>query len=372
MSELDMTTVEGAAPKAVQTSEEGAAHLCESDTVRTIEIITEEILFYKQQAGVAILEIGHRLIEAKAKLEHGDWLPWLEEKVEFSSRTAQRFMKLAEGYEKSDTVTLLGTRKALALLALPESEREEFAAQPHVVDGELKTAEEMSSEEFERLVRERDAALKEVQELRVDLEDQKQGFDADVERLQAEVNAARQDRDKMAEDVKFLNERVSGLTDEVAQREQELKELRDKPVDVAVQEADPAELEKAKAEAAAAAEQKMAAEVKKAEQALAKAKEEKAKAEEESKLLQARLDTANAKLKTFADEVERARKEAQLAGDKDLSAFTAYFEQAQETTNKMIGILQRMDYDGRKETADKLRKAMNALAEKLAANGTGE
>ena len=335
-----------------------------------IAVITSEILFYKQQAGCAIIEIGRLLIQAKEQLKHGEWLPWLRDKVDFSERLAQTFMQCAKEYgENPQMVAGLGVSKALALLALPVSEREDFVAEKHEVNGEEKTVAEMTNAELKKAIRERDAALKEVQELRVDLEDQKQGFDADVERMQAEIDAAQQARDKMAEDVKFLNERVSGLTDEVAQREQELKELRDKPVEVAVQEADPAELEKARKEAAAAAEQKMAAEIKKAEQALTKAKEEKAKAEEESELLQARLDTANAKLKTFADEVERARKEAQLAGDKELSAFTAYFEQAQETTNKMIGILQRMDYDGRKETADKLRKAMNALAEKLAANG---
>ena len=58
---------------------------------RPIEVITAEIWLYKQQAGAAILEIGRRLNEAKAQLSHGEWLPWLEEKVEFSEVTAQRF-----------------------------------------------------------------------------------------------------------------------------------------------------------------------------------------------------------------------------------------------------------------------------------------
>lgn len=56
---------------------------------RTIETITSEILELKKQAGKALLGIGQRLIEAKETLPHGEWLPWLTERVEFSERTAQ-------------------------------------------------------------------------------------------------------------------------------------------------------------------------------------------------------------------------------------------------------------------------------------------
>ena len=101
---------------------------------RDIDIITEEINFYKQQAGMAILEIGKRLAEAKSQLSHGEWLPWLEEKVEFSERSAQQYIRLWKEYGKSATVADLGVRKALVLLALPESEREEFAAENHAAD----------------------------------------------------------------------------------------------------------------------------------------------------------------------------------------------------------------------------------------------
>lgn len=101
---------------------------------RDIDVITEEINFYKQQAGMAILEIGKRLVEAKAQLSHGEWLPWLEKKVEFSERSAQQYIRLWKEYGKSATVADLGVRKALVLLALPENERDSFAGEAHVVD----------------------------------------------------------------------------------------------------------------------------------------------------------------------------------------------------------------------------------------------
>ena len=73
-------------------------------TVRDIETITGEILSLKQTAGDAILGIGQRLIEAKELLPHGEWLPWLNEKVEFSERAAQNFMRLAREWSNPQTL----------------------------------------------------------------------------------------------------------------------------------------------------------------------------------------------------------------------------------------------------------------------------
>ena len=52
-----------------------------SDGSKDIETITGEILGLKEKAGTAILDIGRRLIDAKALLPHGEWLPWLTERV---------------------------------------------------------------------------------------------------------------------------------------------------------------------------------------------------------------------------------------------------------------------------------------------------
>lgn len=52
-------------------------------------------------------EVGNALLEAKAIVKHGEWLPFLTD-IGIQERTAQRYMTLAGSDLKSDTVSLLG------------------------------------------------------------------------------------------------------------------------------------------------------------------------------------------------------------------------------------------------------------------------
>ena len=151
--------------------------------VRDIEVITCEILAAKRAGGEAILTIGKCLIEAKAQLPHGEWLRWLTERVEFSESTAQRFMRLAREWSNPSALTDLGATKALQLLALPETERDVFLDETHLVDGEEKTVIDMTSRELERAIKDRNAAL------------------LQAEQAKADRAAAEQARVKMAEDM---------------------------------------------------------------------------------------------------------------------------------------------------------------------------
>lgn len=93
---------------------------------RPLEVIETEINFYKNQTATGIIEIGKRLIEAKSQLPHGEWGKWLEEKVEFKERTAQRFMQAANEYSNPSTLTHLSQSKIFALLGLPQDQRQDF------------------------------------------------------------------------------------------------------------------------------------------------------------------------------------------------------------------------------------------------------
>ena len=167
---------------------------------RDIEAITTEIIQLKQDAGNAILGIGQRLIEAKAILPRGEWLPWLEERVEFSERSAQNFMRLAREWSNPQALADLGASKALTLLALPPEERETFMAESHLVGGEEKTVVDMTSRELERVIKERDAARQEVEAARADAqtaEESRAKMEADMKAL-TEIHRAAQEGETQA------------------------------------------------------------------------------------------------------------------------------------------------------------------------------
>lgn len=71
---------------------------------------------------------GDLLIDAKKQCKHGQWLPWLKANVRFTDRTARRYMELASRWDelgaKTDTVSDLSYRDAIALLSGPSAEDE--------------------------------------------------------------------------------------------------------------------------------------------------------------------------------------------------------------------------------------------------------
>lgn len=122
---------------------------------RPLETIENEINFYKQQTAIEIIEIGKRLIEAKQQLLHGMWGKWLEEKVEFSTRTAQKFMKCSDEYSNTNTPSYLGADKLFKLLDIPTDERDEFITTPHEVNGQTKIVDDMTTRELQKVINEK-------------------------------------------------------------------------------------------------------------------------------------------------------------------------------------------------------------------------
>ena len=296
---------------------------------RDIEAITNDILEAKRRGGEAILTIGRCLTEAKQSLPHGEWLPWLNERVELSERTAQKFMKLAREWSNPNTLADLGASKALMLLALPDSERERFAEDYNVID--------MSARQMEQAIRER----KEAQEA--------------AARAEAEAKTAEEARAKMEEDMKLLNARLSGAQEDreqaaqaAARLEAELEELKARPVEVAVETVvDQEAVEKARAEAVAEMRAK-----------LNKAREAKEAAEARRKNAEEALEQTRLQL----EEQARAEKKAALGEDKDLAQFELLFDQTKETVNRMHGILLKVQSRD-EDAAGRLSKALTALAE---------
>lgn len=317
------------------------------ETERGIETITEEIIFYKNVGGQAVIEIGRRLTEAKAQLKHGEWLPWLREKVEFSETSAQNFMRIAREYGNTHLVGDLGASKALVLLALPASERENFASEKHLVNGEEKSVSEMSKRELEEAIRQRKLAELERDKMQRELDEQRKANEeaaAEMQKAQEAAEAAR----AAVEDAKSISLAAQERT---AELERELKELREKPVDVAVQTVD------------ASAEQIAAAVAKKAEEP----KEAEAQRDEARKAVEnaeAGKKAAEEQVAALRAELEKARKSAAAMDNKALAEFGVLFRQAQETVNRMTELAGELDEENRPKVYRALGALRNMIAEK--------
>ena len=133
---------------------------------RTPDVIAAEIRALTSTMLTSVIEIGRRFAEAKAMLPHGQFGPWLESSTGYSQRTANNYMRLFEEYGdsqgslfgasvNSQAFANLPYSKALALLAVPAEEREEFA---EVVD-----AEGLSLRELQEKLRERDQQIADTQ-----------------------------------------------------------------------------------------------------------------------------------------------------------------------------------------------------------------
>ena len=203
MSVMDISKVEGA---PVQDAE--------IVTERTPEIVAAEIRQIADQTRKMVLnssiEIGKRLCEAKEMVPHGEWAAWLEKNVDFSQSSANNFMKIYTEYgdiqgelwgasAKSQTFGNLSYSQAVALLAVPAEEREEFVKENHV--------EDMSTRELQAAIKERDEALamaekaeKKEKKMQKDLDFANKKLELEKERHDTLMKAAEKNKeDQLAE-----------------------------------------------------------------------------------------------------------------------------------------------------------------------------
>ncbi len=323
----------------------------EIQTQRTPDIIGAEIRGLTQQAKTMTLwfgiEIGRRLTEAKEMLEHGQWLAYLKEQTEFSQPSASRLMRLYDEYGAKQTslfgaelnystLNNLSISNALRLLAVPEDEREEFAAEHDV--------EHMSARELDELIKQRDEA-------------EQRAARAEEQVQQAADGAAKADEQyqKAKQELHLLREKLGNAEAQKAAAEKELSELRDRPVEVAV-EVD----EKAVEEAITAARAKNDAEW---AEKMAKVKNELSEAGLKAEKLKAKIKKAEEKAAASAAELEKLKK-SQTLSDPNTAVFKQIFEQVQEDFNKLHGSLLKVRASD-PDTAEKLTAAVRALVDKM-------
>ena len=195
MSVVDISKVTTEESKITQFANGQNNAIVDTDLVeRTPEIVAAEIRQIADQTRKMVLnssiEIGKRLCEAKEMVPHGEWRNWLEKEVNFRQSTANNLMRIYTEYgdiqgelwgasAKSQTFGILTYSQAVALLAVPSEEREEFV--------EKNAVENMSTRELQEAIKARDEALAAKEAAEKEMEDAIKARDSAREELSEAV-----------------------------------------------------------------------------------------------------------------------------------------------------------------------------------------
>lgn len=130
-------------------------------TTSSLAQLAQEINGHHQQCEQALQtglqharQAGLLLVQAKAQIPHGGWLPWVQANCDMTERSAQRYMMIANRWDeltaKTTRVSHLTYREGLRLLAEPAGEPEAKPVLPlpplragerYVLCGELEGSE---------------------------------------------------------------------------------------------------------------------------------------------------------------------------------------------------------------------------------------
>lgn len=223
---------------AIQKAAAAPAPTIQTAAPRPLVEIEADIRANGRNALFAILNIGRDLTEAKAQLNHGQWLPWLE-KMGFASSTAENYMRLASEISVDSPLAALPYTKALALLAMPAETREQFAQD---IDAEnqsaakikqLVAAAKQEAEKRKQAEQALEKARQEAEQAHVNLETAERGKNALLDQL----DSMREKYDSLdkchAEQTQALNRQIDDLNEQLKCAEGEIREVEVVPDDYA-------------------------------------------------------------------------------------------------------------------------------------------
>lgn len=186
-------------------------------TARDPEIIAAEINTIKKKVQQTVIfasiEIGGKLMEAKSLVPQGEWGKWLENNVEYSQSTAENLMKLYKEYggnqeslfdtwTGSKTFGKLTYTQHLALLALPFSDRQEFAEQNNVEDMSTRQLLKAVQDQLEQERREHE----QTKEDRESAEARARDAEQNVIDMQQRLSAAKSSEEAWKKEIDKLND----------------------------------------------------------------------------------------------------------------------------------------------------------------------
>ena len=345
------------APKVTENNQ-----VAETDEEKLARLATEiNTIKLQVQAVVqnATLEIGKRLIQAKAAVPHGCWGKWLAEKVEYSERTAQllisTYKRFGDGQQKlfgpsvdpelvaqlnrSQIFTLMSIKNEDECIAFMEEHKEDLPG--------------MSKRELEQAIKERDQAKADIEAWRSrcnDLTDTAEKAAQRAEKLKAELAKLKADTAAGGEEVEKLKAENENLQKSLDLEKQNASNSYDDAVE---------------------AQRQLAEERAKYEEQIKALKEAKDNAEsEEMKRLQIEMAVRAGRIKDLEREVEELRKMPYTKPAPEKSQeekdFARHFENCKAEFTQLINTMGAINenQDKYREATRKLLEIMSKLIEK--------
>lgn len=210
-------------------SAETVQYVSDEDAAREDRLVSEIRMITEQTKQVVLfnsIEIGRRLTEAKAMVKHGTWGTWLKERVDYSQRTANNFMKIYQEYgrnglaEKSQALANLSYTQALALIDLPEEERARFAEERKAGEMALRKLQEEVRQEKEKVTAVKELANRNAPEAEAKFADELKQKDTQMAKLTAE-------KAKVAAQIELLEKRAAEAEKSNQKRQKEAIENRE-------------------------------------------------------------------------------------------------------------------------------------------------
>lgn len=306
-----------------------------------------------------ICDIAQDLIEAKSKCPRGQWLDSLK-RMGYSSSTASNYIQIYNemgGNQNSLNFQTFGNlpySKALALLALPEGDRDEFV--------EAVDLESVS-------VRELKAKVEEYKAAKTEAENQASGWKMKAAQANAEAKLSNEAADELRKELELAAHLLSGERENASALKREIDELKARPVEVAVRTID------ATAEQLEVAEKKghnaaLKESADKMETAAAEWKKQVAALSAQLKLARqenVELCTERNELKTQVNELTADRDSSRQPPDAPGKAeeINATFRSVVESTNKLLALLGELDEVAQAKVRAKLSGFFHSAAEKV-------
>lgn len=300
-------------------SEETVQYVSDEDAAREDRLVSEIRMITEQTKQVVLfnsIEIGRRLTEAKAMVKRGTWGTWLKERVDYSQRTANNFMKIYQEYgrnglaEKSQALANLSYTQALALIDLPEDERARFAEERKAGEMALRKLQEEVRQEKEKVTAVKELANRNAAEAEAKFADELKQKDIQMAKLTAE-------KAKVAAQIEVLEKRAAEAEKSNQKRQKEaigiaLEEER-KKLDAAAEKQ--SELLKQIDELNGQRDRQVAEARRKAEEEMnAKFAKERAELEEKERAAKAVADVARKQIDAAKRQVTEAIENRELTG----------------------------------------------------------